>query len=113
MIYPSVPFESFVHSTDGYGQKVLRPHTKGVCCIVKLHETSANSTIRADGSATRGNAMETSSVSVFLVRPNVVLQMDSKVVIDGVELRVASIRRRYTATGKFDHFEIWGESWVA
>lgn len=81
------------------------------CSIVKFLVRNEKSTVRADSSASRGNAMELEADGVFLLTTNTVADIDDLVEINGHRMRVAARHMRFNAAGRHHHFEIHCTYW--
>lgn len=105
-------FQIFGFKTDVFAQKNIFLKHEGKCAVVKLICDSKHTTIRADGSASRGNAMEETEVGQFLLPIKTPVSLDDKFVIDKVEFRVSRIRNQYDSLGNLHHLEVGCSSWV-
>lgn len=99
--------------SDIYGQPKPGPWINQQCAIVKLVATDKKTSVRADSSASRGNALELEAHSVILFGPRSPIAMDDVVEIAGLRLRVMGKQPRYSAGGTLDHFEVTLSIWSA
>lgn len=97
--------------TDVYGQPTPSTKVKERCAIVKLDVKNLKSSVRADTSATRGNARELTADSVILLAKNTVANIDDILEVSGVTLRVMSKFPRHSVSGALDHYEITATVW--
>lgn len=81
------------------------------CSIVKFMVSNEKSSVRADSSASRGNAMEMQADGVFLMRTNTAADIDDLIEIDEHRMRVMGRHRRYNAAGGFHHYEVHCTYW--
>lgn len=99
--------------TDIYGQPQASLRIGERCAIVRLVTTNQHSTVRADSSASRGNAKELVTDSLILLTKTTRANLDDLIEINGVKLRILSKHPRYAVTGELDHFEITASIWSA
>lgn len=81
------------------------------CSIVKLLISNEKSSVRADSSASRGNAMEMEADGIFLMSTNTKAGVDDLIEIGTNQLRVMGIHARYNAAGVLHHYEIHCTYW--
>ena len=82
------------------------------CAVVKLEQTSEKSSVRADTSASRGNANEITAAARLLFLPPVDIAMDDIVVIRGIKLKVVNKQTRFDVFGRHDHNQVDLNAWV-
>lgn len=97
--------------TDVYGQPTPSTQVKERCAIVKLNIQNVKSSVRADTSATRGNARELTADSVILLAKNTVANIDDIIEVSGAKLRIMSKFPRHSVAGELDHYEITAAVW--
>lgn len=97
--------------TDVYGKPMPSKRVTERCAIVKLDIKNLNTSVRADTSATRGNARELTADSVILLAKNTVANIDDTIEVSGVTLRIASKFPRHSVAGVLDHYEITATIW--
>lgn len=97
--------------TDVYGMPVLGAKTIERCAIVQLKIINEKSSVRADTSATRGNARELEVDAKILLAKTTVAAIDDLIVIEGVKYRIASKFPRHNLQGVLDHFEVTCSYW--
>lgn len=81
------------------------------CAVVKLLVTNEKSSVRADSSASRGNAQEMEATSIILLSIMTQANIDDIILIAGVELRIKGRHPRFDVTGALDHFEMHAILW--
>lgn len=81
------------------------------CSIVKFIVSNEKSSVRADSSASRGNAMELQSDGVFLMRTNTKARIDDLIEIGEHRMRVMGIHARYNTAGVLHHYEVHCTYW--
>jgi hypothetical protein len=91
---------------DVYAQLSYAAPVTVPCSIVHLTTKAIKTPVRADSSATRGNAEEEVSVSKILFPTTVTIGYDDKFEIGGVALRVIGVEQRRDVLGNLDHFEV-------
>ena len=97
--------------TDVYGKPTPGVSYAERCAVVKLNIHSERSAVRADTSATRGNAREIQVSSLILLHPTTKANIDDVIIIAGYELRILAKQPRYTIAGVLDHYEITASAW--
>lgn len=90
-----------IHSEWSYGVAKRVP-----CAIVHLTKGAEKTTVRADSSASRGNAEESVAAAKILFPTSVNIQVNDRFEIKGVYLRVVKIEPRNDVLGRHDHNEI-------
>ena len=97
--------------TDVYGKPTPGNAYTEKCAVVKLEIRSEKSAVRADTSATRGNARELIADSLILLHTNTRGNIDDVIEIMGYKLRIMSKQPRFGTTGVLDHYEITASVW--
>jgi hypothetical protein len=97
--------------TDVYGQPLPATSYPERCAVVKLDIKSVKSSIRADSSASRGNAREVESDAVILLSKNTRANIDDIILVAGNTLRIMSKFPRFSVSGVLDHHEITATIW--
>jgi hypothetical protein len=77
--------------------------------MVMSNEKSA---VRADTSATRGNAREMEADAVLLLAKNTVANIDDNVELMGHQFRIMSMHPRVDLLGDIDHYEVKCTYWT-
>jgi hypothetical protein len=98
--------------TDLYAQESYAAPLTVPCAIVTLMTKVKTTPVRADYSATRGNAEETVSSSRILFPPSVQIEAEDKFTISGIDLRVTEIIERRDVWGAIDHFDVSFGIWA-
>jgi hypothetical protein len=93
---------------DLYGQSQLGKPTPAKCGVIKLDLMAMQTSVRADSSASRGNADEKTVVGRLLFPANTDVGLGDKVVVENVNvgLEVLSVFPRHTVHGKLDHHQV-------
>lgn len=91
---------------DVYGMPAYGARKRERCAIVKKVLRSDKTSVRADSSASRGNARELEADVLILVSPNTTAQIDAILDVVGDQFRVMSKHGRYSIAGKLDHYEL-------
>jgi hypothetical protein len=97
--------------TDVYGRPLPATSIVERCAIVKLKIHSEKSAIRADTSATRGNARELQADTLILMTSTTRANIDDVIVVAGYELRIMTKEPRFATNGTLDHYEITASVW--
>lgn len=92
--------------SDVYGMPTYGARKKERCAIVKKVLRSDKTSVRADSSASRGNARELEADVLILVNPNTTAQIDAIIDVVGDQFRVMSKHGRYSIAGTLDHYEL-------
>lgn len=96
---------------DLYGQPQLGRAIAERCAVVKLKHDSQHTTVRADSGASRGHADEFVATSKILLMPTTTAELDDKLEVHGIAMRVISKWPRFDVAGRLDHYEVQGELW--
>lgn len=96
---------------DIHGQPLPGRYVIERCAVVKLSISNEKSSVRADSSASRGNALEQQVESVILLQTTSQARIDDIIELAGVKLRIMARHPRYDVGGRLDHFEIRATMW--
>lgn len=96
---------------DVYGQPIPGQYVTERCAVVKLVASNEKSSVRADSSASRGNAMEMEALSTILLTTRTRARIDDIVEVAGYKLRVQAMHPRFDVNGRFDHYEVNATMW--
>ncbi len=97
--------------TDVYGQPTPSTFVRERCTVVKLVITNEKSSIRADSSASRGNAMELEAESVILLPKTTKARIDDIIEVENCKLRIMGLSPRRDLQGRLDHYRITAHFW--
>lgn len=86
-------------------ERPYKPAITVACAVVHLNKKSVPTSVRADSSASRGNARELTLYSKLLFPTAIVLEVNDKVEVDGYVLKCIHIEPRYAVSGQLDHYE--------
>lgn len=92
--------------TDRYGQPEFGTPVSAVCAPVDFDIKSIKSSIRADSSASRGNAREIETSIDVLLPASARIAVEDQMMLLGLTVRVISIFPRYNTSGSLHHLEI-------
>jgi hypothetical protein len=92
--------------TDVYGLPLHGKRKKEACAVVKRILRNDKTSVRADSSASRGNARELEADIIILLTPNTTAEIDAIIDFAGDTFSVKSMHQRYDIKGKLDHFEV-------
>lgn len=98
--------------TDVYGMPMPGLKYKERCSVVKMNIKSAKSAVRADTSATRGNAQELETDTVLLLPKSSKAQIDDNIEMIGHQFRIVAIQPRFDVNGNLDHYEVGCTYWT-
>lgn len=101
---------------DAFGKLAPVPTTGGKdwrAAIVKVINRSERTTVRADSSASRGNAEEMVADVVVLIEPAALnkVNVDDVIRVAGSDYQVTLIRLRFSVLGHLDHIQVGGDAW--
>src|SRR5690349_13441653 len=101
-VYPNVDcvIEHPAGDPDTYGQLAEGVPVSVKCAVVKLEQSSEKSSVRADTSASRGNANEITAAARLLFLPPVEIGLDDIVIIRGIKLKVVNVHTRFDVFGR-------------
>lgn len=96
-----------------YAEEVLGPPIKTRCTIVSLDVRIESSSLRADTSATKGNAREMIAEGKVLLPPDALARVNDQLEVDGFKLRIVGLLPRRDIAGNLDHLQatvsMWGK----
>ena len=98
-------------ANDVYGQPIQSAWTLEPCSVAKMSVTSRKSSVRAEQSASRGNAMELEADLKILFAAKSEVDIDDIILLDDYEFRVLGRQPRRDAAGRLDHIEITANIW--
>ena len=113
MFRPNLPCRIQLASgkTDVYGQPTPATFVNERCSIVRLTSRSEKTSVRADSSASRGNARELQADAVILLTIHTKARIDDVVEVSGVKLKITSIFPQHDVNGRLDHYEVEAHIW--
>lgn len=97
--------------TDVYGQPLSATKVREQCAVVRLVTTNMKSAVRADSSASRGNAKELVGDSLILLTATTAASIDDLIDVGGDTFRILSMHPRYSVGGALDHYEVTASVW--
>ena len=100
-------------TNDVYGTPILGGAVSERCAVTTTATLSVKSTVRADSSATRGNAREIHIDSIVLLTKGTVAKMGDVIEFDDVKMRITKMICRKSVFGRIDHYEVSGTYWSA
>lgn len=98
--------------TDAYAQPTPGRTVTEPCCIVKLTNVDKKTSVRADSSASRGDAEESLVDATILAGPKTACNVHDIITVQGYKIKVNGKESRFDMNGKLDHFELTGMIWV-
>ncbi|MCL2874773.1 MAG: hypothetical protein FWF12_00465 [Betaproteobacteria bacterium] len=99
--------------TDVYGVPIAGPQVVERCAIIRLNIKNEKSSVRADTSASRGNARELVADTMFLLTKNTVAAIDDLLIFGDQKYWIVSKFPRHDLQGKLDHYEVTCSIWRA
>ena len=98
---------------DIYGQKHVEKRITENCAILKSKKNSTKSSVRADSSASRGNAQEITADYWLILENSTQADIDDLIEFRGLRLKIIGLHPRFSIRGEHDHTEalckIWNE----
>jgi len=98
-------------SNDIYGKPSLSGAVNERCAIVSKTLSSVKSTLRADTSASRGNAREAHADVHILLTANTKAKINDVIEVSGTKIQVTKMEERRSLLGRVDHYEAIGIYW--
>ena len=89
-----------------YGERVVEK-----CAVLNAGISTKKSSVRADSSASRGNAWENIADYWFIFMPDTVADIDDLVEFNGHQLKIIKLIPRYSLTAEHDHTEAHCQMW--
>lgn len=97
--------------TDVYGMPKVSTKVSERCAVVMLNVKNEKSAVRADTSASRGNAREFEVDAELLLTKNTAASIDDMIEILSVKLRVMAVFPRHDLQGRLDHYQVKCSFW--
>lgn len=98
--------------TDVYGQPVPGVRSEERCSVVRLNVVDQKSSVRADSSASRGNAREFQVDALLLLASNTKARIHDIIIVNGQALKIVGLQPRFNVAGKLDHYEATATIWT-
>lgn len=98
-------------STDVYGMPIPGVKKNELMAIVEMRMMAVKSSVRADSSASRGNAQEIECDARFLLTTKTVAAINDILIFGSHKFRIVSIFPRHDVQGRLDHFEVTCNYW--
>lgn len=96
---------------DIYGKPALGAAVTERCAVLKLKTEVQHTTVRADGSQSRGHGDEFLSQNRIHLDGTTVAALGDQVTVHGVVFRVTTKNPCFDVLGPLDHYEIDGAVW--
>jgi hypothetical protein len=96
---------------DVYGKPKLGDPVTEKCAILKLRKEMQHTTVRADGSQSRGHGDEFVATNKIHLDGRTVATLGDQVSVAGVLIKVTSLNPSHDVLGPIDHWELVGELW--
>lgn len=97
--------------TDVYGMPKPGIRKSESCSVVRFIVRNEKSSVRADSSASRGNAMELEADGIFLMGIDTSAEIDDLIEMNAHRMRVMGKHARFNASGALHHYEIHCTYW--
>lgn len=95
---------------DIFGQNAMSQPIPLRCSVVRLASSVVPSTVRADSSASRGAAEETTAQAIILVPSSTAIANGDVILVMNQRVEVTGIHPRINTRGVLDHLEIRGKT---
>ncbi|MCY1369148.1 hypothetical protein D9M69_561690 [compost metagenome] len=99
--------------TDGYGRPLPATVVPERCAIVNLNLGAQKTSVRADSSASRGNAEEMVAVGEILLTRDTRASHNDVIEIYGIKYLIVGKSPQVSVRGELDHFLIQVVTWGA
>lgn len=97
--------------TNVYGAPVPGVRHKEGCSIIEFSLRNEKSAVRADSSATRGNANEYEAEVVLLLTKNTKAKIDDLIEVEGDTVRIMRLQPVRNVRGVISHFHVEATFW--
>lgn len=94
-----------------YGEPEYNSRVTERCTLINADTLSKKSSVRADSSASRGNAQETVADFWLILMSNTVAEIDDLVEIKDLRVKINELAPRYDLIGRHDHTEALCTMW--
>lgn len=96
---------------DFYGEPIRQERVTEACAVLNAKRALKKSSVRADSSASRGNAQEITADYWLILLPDTVAEIDDLIEIHGVQVKIVDLIPRYGLDGRHDHTEALCDMW--
>lgn len=93
-------------TSDVFGKKNFLKPMKVRCAVILYDVKSQKTSVRADTSASRGQAQEIEGLAKFLFPKTLKIKVEDRVIKDNFVLDVIEVFPRYNVLGVLDHYEV-------
>ena len=94
-----------------YGEPIRQERITEKCALLDAGITLKKSSVRADSSASRGNAIEKIADYWLILLPTTKAEINDIIEIHGVQVKLVEMIPRFSLTGKHDHTEALCTMW--
>ena len=94
-----------------YGEPVREERITERCALLNASGSMKKSSVRADSSASRGNALEKTADYWLILTASTKAELDDLIEIHGVRVKINQLIPRYSLAGKHDHTEAYCSMW--
>lgn len=94
-----------------YGEPIREERITEKCALLNAGLSMKKSSVRADSSASRGNALETTADYWLILMPDTKAELDDLIEIHGVQVKINQLIPRYSLRGQHDHTEALCSMW--
>ena len=94
-----------------YGESQRKERITEPCALLNAETAIKKSSVRADSSASRGNAQEMIADYWLILLPTTCAEEDDLVEINGVQAKIFKLVPRFSLYGEHDHTEALCQMW--
>ncbi|WKZ86340.1 hypothetical protein N5B55_05140 [Ralstonia pickettii] len=97
--------------SDVYGRPLPGRKVRERCSVVFLNQRQQQTSVRADSSASRGNAQEAAADAKLLFATTTKAAINDIVEVAGAVLKISGMHPRFNVRGDLDHYEVDAHIW--
>lgn len=94
-----------------YGEPMRSGRTTEPCAVLNAGKNMKKSSVRADSSASKGNAIEVVADYWLILMPDTVAELDDLIEVHGIQVKINRLIPRYGLDGHHDHTEALCSMW--
>lgn len=96
---------------NAYGEPLRAERVTEKCALLNAGVSMRKSSVRADSSASRGNAIETTAEYWLILMPDTVAELDDIIEINNIQVKINQLIPRFSLNAQHDHTEAICEMW--
>lgn len=94
-----------------YGEPIRATRITEPCALLNAGVAMKKSSVRADSSASRGNAQEITADHWLILTAQTQAEIDDLIEIHGIQVKINQLIPRYGLNGQHDHTEAYCSMW--